>query len=345
MWKIQHSFHFEHKNDSLFVQSDWKKYKLRISIENSKIIYGVLQKLRYKSFNSLSEFKKIIRRYTSLSNSEKLLNLLIEKEILVNIPVHASNLKFGRQENFFRNFESNGISAQQLNKELQSKTVLIVGLGGYGTNTAMLFARMGIKRLVLIDADTIESTNINRQILYDEVDVGRKKVIVCKEKIKRIDNSIDVECYDTFIKSEEQMIQLLDNVDIVMNSAGYYNINKDSEFVTHFILEACKSRGVPVLNYTGSFIGPITYINYPDVYYTFVSNSLVKSTLINQEIEREINDCNSAFIPRITISCSIAVWEAVRFLINLPRDIDLEKNVIIIDTVSYVNHRIITVVE
>ncbi len=68
--------------------------------------------------------------------------------------------------------------------QLLQKTVLVIGLGGTGSAAANLFARLGIKKLIIIDRDIIEISNIHRQLLYDYDDIGKYKAETAFKKLK-----------------------------------------------------------------------------------------------------------------------------------------------------------------
>ena len=74
---------------------------------------------------------------------------------------------------------------------LKSKIVAIVGIGAIGTNSANLLARSGIN-LILIDHDKVDLTNLDRQSLFDEKDVGKLKVKATKEKLSNINSEIKI---------------------------------------------------------------------------------------------------------------------------------------------------------
>lgn len=59
---------------------------------------------------------------------------------------------------------------------LSDKTILVLGVGGIGTNIAIGLCRLGVRRIILVDKDIVEDHNLNRQHLYNVKDIGKKKV-------------------------------------------------------------------------------------------------------------------------------------------------------------------------
>ena len=81
------------------------------------------------------------------------------------------------------------IDAQE---KLKLANVLIVGCGGIGCTTAELLARAGVGKITLIDADTIEVSNLQRQIAYTEQDVGFYKAEILAKRLQAINPFIEV---------------------------------------------------------------------------------------------------------------------------------------------------------
>ena len=73
-------------------------------------------------------------------------------------------------------------------EQVSSLTISIFGVGGIGCNVALLTARLGFKKLILVDNDTIEASNLNRQTLYSKDDIGKNKVDVAKQILDKLDN-------------------------------------------------------------------------------------------------------------------------------------------------------------
>ena len=87
-------------------------------------------------------------------------------------------------------------------KQLQKATVTIVGLGAVGGHAAEGLARAGIGRLRLVDFDTIQLSNINRQILALENSVGQAKVAVARDRIRLINPNCHVDALQLFAAEE-----------------------------------------------------------------------------------------------------------------------------------------------
>jgi len=94
-------------------------------------------------------------------------------------------------------------------RKLSSSTVLVLGLGGVGSNCVEALARGGIGRFVIIDGDVVQASNINRQAIAFHSTIGRRKVDVTREMITDINPSAQVTAIDDFVL-KEQVGALLD---------------------------------------------------------------------------------------------------------------------------------------
>lgn len=105
--------------------------------------------------------------------------------------------------------------------KIKSKTVLIVGIGGVGGFATEALVRSGINNIILIDHDTIEITNINRQIISNTENIGKYKVDEFKKRLEIINPECNIETIQIFL--DENNLNILDN----------YNID--------YIIDACDS--------------------------------------------------------------------------------------------------------
>ena len=81
--------------------------------------------------------------------------------------------------------------------------VLVVGLGGVGAYAAEMIARAGVGRMTLADADVVNETNINRQLVALHSTVGRQKAEVLAERLRDINPAIELTVINRYIKDEE----------------------------------------------------------------------------------------------------------------------------------------------
>lgn len=100
------------------------------------------------------------------------------------------------------------IGNENFNK-IKDKTILIVGLGGVGGYAVESLIRSGIHNLILIDHDIIDITNINRQIISTNKNIGNNKVDEFKKRINDINPNCNVITYKIFLNRDNY--QILDN--------------------------------------------------------------------------------------------------------------------------------------
>lgn len=89
--------------------------------------------------------------------------------------------------------------------KLQDSHVLIVGLGGVGAYTAESLCRAGVGEFTLVDADVVDDTNRNRQLLALTSTVGRPKTEVMAERLRLINPEVKLHCLQEFLRDERTM--------------------------------------------------------------------------------------------------------------------------------------------
>jgi len=119
-------------------------------------------------------------------------------------------------------------------EKLKRSTATIVGVGALGTVSAELLARAGIGRLVLIDRDIVEESNLQCQTLFTEGDVGRSKAVQAREHLRRINSSVEIEAYPEDLTGEnaEQLI----TGDVIIDGTD----NMETRFVMNDVAKKMK---------------------------------------------------------------------------------------------------------
>lgn len=130
-------------------------------------------------------------------------------------------------------------------EKLKNSRVLVFGLGGVGSYTAMALARSGVGKLILVDNDTVSMTNINRQALAFHSTVGRYKTEVMKELLLDINPKLEIELHNTFV--------LTDNVaDIIAYDIDYIVDAIDTVTAKLAIAELADKRDIPLISCMGT---------------------------------------------------------------------------------------------
>jgi molybdopterin/thiamine biosynthesis adenylyltransferase len=165
-----------------------------------------------------------------VSASEKWAQMLLERGVLEprwktapEEPFEESWLKrFRSQIAWLSQFErSSGLSRWQMAARLRASKVAVVGLGGAGSQAAMMLAAAGVGELLLVDGDRVDHSNLVRQLYYTEQDakVGKLKTQALKERLKDFTSFTRVETQDTFVNGPEHARAIFSKVDFVLLAA------------------------------------------------------------------------------------------------------------------------------
>src|SRR6201986_1441711 len=106
-------------------------------------------------------------------------------------------------------------------KRIKAASILCIGTGGLGSPIALYLAAAGVGRLGLVDYDTVDFSNLQRQILHGTDDVGRKKLNSARDRIKAINPNVGVDLHDMMFRSENAM-QLVQDYDIVIDGTDNF---------------------------------------------------------------------------------------------------------------------------
>ena len=99
------------------------------------------------------------------------------------------------------------VGTEALNR-LRALHVLVVGLGGVGAYAAEMLCRAGVGEMTIVDADRVEETNLNRQLLALTTTIGRPKTEVMAERLLQINPEVKLHCVHEFIRDERTVVLL-----------------------------------------------------------------------------------------------------------------------------------------
>ncbi len=153
-------------------------------------------------------------------------------------------------ERYSRHIILKEVGGKGQQKLLDSK-VLIIGAGGLGAPIALYLAAAGIGTIGIADADTVDLSNLQRQVIHFTPDIGKPKVISAKEKIEAINPDVQVRTYHEWI-SAANIMAIIKEYDFVVDGTD--------NFAAKFLInDACVLAGKPyshggILQFVGQTI-------------------------------------------------------------------------------------------
>ena len=190
---------------------------------------------------------------------------------------------------------------------LNEKTVLVLGIGGVGGYTVEALVRSNIGKIIIVDGDKVEKSNINRQIIALESTIGKKKTDVMKKRIKEINSNCEVITISEFITK--------DNIDLLFKEKIDYLVDAcDTIKTKKLVIKECIERKIKIISSMGTAkkMDP-SKLEITDIYKTindpiariirkFAKEERIKhlTVLSSKELPKDITDLGSnAFVPPV----------------------------------------------
>lgn len=152
-------------------------------------------------------------------------------------------VRFDRQLAYFESIDQLGIDAAVMQWQLKRSKVFILGCGGLGSLAAVELCAAGVGSFVLADDDLVELHNLNRQIVFGEDSIGKKKVDVLDDELCRRNSMVSVRKFDKRIESSECLDHLIGDVDFLL-LAG----DEPPDRLPRIVDSVCAQRGIPFLS-------------------------------------------------------------------------------------------------
>lgn len=128
---------------------------------------------------------------------------------------------------------------------LKNSTVAVLGIGGVGAMAVEGLARTGIGRIILIDKDVVDITNINRQIHALTTTIGQKKADLMCERVKLINPECETIALNMFYTEETYEELFRYDIDYVLDAS-------DTIIYKIHLIKECRKRGIPILSSMGA---------------------------------------------------------------------------------------------
>jgi len=200
-----------------------------------------------------------------------------------------------------------GYDGQQ---KINNASCLIIGLGGLGSSASMYLASSGVGRLILCDFDSVEESNLQRQIVHTQQSIGQNKAKSAKSALQSLNSALSVEIFDTRL-SQSTLTKLAQSCDVIVDCTD--------NFDTRYLLNKVSlDTQTPLVS--GAAIrteGQLSVFN-------LTQQSPCYQCLYDDPSIQEDNNCsnNGVFAPLVGIIGSMQANEALKIIAQTGEPLD-----------------------
>ena len=150
--------------------------------------------------------------------------------------------RYERQLRYFGELVGPGASRAEPQRALAATRIVLLGVGGLGSWAAYALASAGIGSLEIFDGDDVEMSNLNRQILFAEADVGRPKATVAAEALARFNPRMELRAVPRRLEGAGDVGAAVEGADFVVDAADW-----PAGSLERWVSAACFERGIPFI--------------------------------------------------------------------------------------------------
>jgi len=149
--------------------------------------------------------------------------------------------RFERQLRYFSDV-SPGPAPSECQARLEAARVAVLGVGGLGGWSALALSCCGVGEMLLVDFDLVELSNLNRQVLYGEADVGRSKARAAAERLGAFNSRMRLEARELRLAGEEDVAAAIAGYDVVIDAVDW-----PAHDIESWVNSACFAAGIPYI--------------------------------------------------------------------------------------------------
>ena len=187
-------------------------------------------------------------------------------------------------------------------KKLGQAKVLLIGLGGIGSTVLQHLAAAGIGKIGLVDQDTVALSNLQRQTIYKYEDIGRKKVSVASNFIKKLNKNVEISEYDFFL-SKDGSTEIVGEYDIVLDGTDNFETRR-------LINQQCVEQRKPLI--FGGVSGWEGIVSL----FIYKNSACFTCVFTSSEKSNSLYDCSSEGVLGVTTSLvgTLMVAETIKLI-------------------------------
>jgi bacteriocin biosynthesis cyclodehydratase domain-containing protein len=165
----------------------------------------------------------------------------------------AELARFDRQLRYFSDIGPRDLMPSECQRRLREAKVAVLGVGGLGGSAAIWLASVGIGEMWLIDGDRVEASNLNRQILFTEAEIGLLKVEAAAARLRSFNSGMRITSTARRLESEAEIADFIAGSDVVIDAADW-----PAHDIERWCNSACFEAGIPYI--TMSHFPPIARV-------------------------------------------------------------------------------------
>jgi bacteriocin biosynthesis cyclodehydratase domain-containing protein len=149
--------------------------------------------------------------------------------------------RFDRQLRYFSDVSS-GQTPSETQRKLAEARVAVLGAGGLGSWSALALSCCGIGEMRLVDFDRVEMSNLNRQVLYAEAEIGKPKAQLAAKRLRAFNGSMRVDVLEQRLDSEDAVAAAIEGYDLVVDAVDW-----PAHEIEVWVNSACFAAGIPYI--------------------------------------------------------------------------------------------------
>jgi molybdopterin/thiamine biosynthesis adenylyltransferase len=227
--------------------------------------------------------------------------------------------RWQRNVNFFGSYANLSQNKYELQGRLRDCRITLLGLGGLGSHLLLDLAAMGVGHIRAIEFDRVELSNLNRQILYRDGDVGKEKLELAVSRVREFNPRIDIEPIQVRLSSTEDVRQVAEGADLLISAA-----DRPKMEIINWVNAACVQLGVPWVSggLDTQYSHHITVIpgrtGCIECWRLQVAATDAASTrLLQQKRDLQITGDKAAFAPLVTMTTGFILGEVTRLITGI----------------------------
>lgn len=228
--------------------------------------------------------------------------------------------RWSRNFEFFNSIISFGGDKYSYQNMISQARICLLGCGGLGSHLLYELAALGFKDVVIVDFDKVDISNLNRQILYKESDIGLSKSKVAKERILEFSPTMKISAIDLKISSVTEIENVVKDCDLVICVA-----DKPRNYIIKWLNEACCKLSLPYINGGLDLRRAVFYSVIPgqtgctQCWKSSLPQGGVQAHIIDADYQKNIDYSQPApaLSPLVSVAAGVMACEALKIITGL----------------------------